>query len=1043
MIIFILLKCISPTSLIYKNFFDSFTYTNNGNTKQSYIGWSILSKDVNHQKNVVLCGSKNILFLDNQSTQYNLLLHKSFKLEVHYQVTVQFQLWMLDNWINNQLLIYFDNEIIINDQYSCSSSAINICQGSQNDEVTTMSLSVLHNRPSIQIVIFAQSGKMGISEFQLFIEECPSGCHSCDIMKCHNSVLFMQSFTSIMISAINSEGWMFSGTIQAAIDNCHDIFYHKSSGYNLEKEIQLKDHWAVSLNLKVMIFNSGSTTISIKIDDILVQQEIYTQGWISYSNSNVNYDGFWYYMTIKHVSITQYIHTKPVIKITVLTTMTSVYTAWAPWFGIRDFQLFIHPNYVCIDHNLNPFDGCFSFNFDCVQGCKNCVKGICMHCLDGWQYIEISKSCIPYCGDNIINSQEECDDGNQNPYDGCYNCKFSCPLDCELCKFGKCLQRMNYYSLQKSQNECLPYNFVSNPQKREQYKLPICQTQRFSNYYSIGIPFYLEKENKHTCSHNCHVCDFGTCLQCKPNYILQNQLCINVFEKNDDEQQQEYFVEIFYLKVIQETQNYFKKQKFNRIQFNFKYYQNYENNYPNLDYIDNCKNKVSSVCLECEIGYKLNVNGRACIPLCTDGMVVNYEICQNQNYQQVNGCFKCQFSCQLECLSCLNGICQVCLEGWQLVNGTCQQVCGDGLIAALSQEQCDDTNLIDGDGCYQCFFQCMPYCQYCINQKECLNCEEHFEWVENQCKPICGDLFIVQELEECDDGNQISSDGCDYCQFQCKFDCQICVDRTCIDNNNQQDEPTSNDPKPTTPQVDNSCNQGCLLCQEDICQECEKYSTLEDGQCIKCGNGYKSDDEFCDDGNTFNNDGCSNQCMIEQGWDCNLSILQFSQCYQFAELSLKFLNQSFDTQHISLTYTKKVKLNEFNQFFLDQMSFDIENIKQNQYNINIEPVIPIILESARDINYIIKITFLEKIQSRPKLTVSIDAQFLDENQILVPPGNSEISLMIPQVMNLKQMEATAKMQVFGQNMMIGMGSVGASFQDSGCFVKQANLSTQR
>jgi len=35
-----------------------------------------------------------------------------------------------------------------------------------------------------------------------------------------------------------------------------------------------------------------------------------------------------------------------------------------------------------------------------------------------------------------------------------------------------------------------------------------------------------------------------------------------------------------------------------------------------------------------------------------------------------------------------------------------------------------------------------------------------------------------------------------------------------------------------------------------------------------CGDGFILASEACDDGNTFNQDGCSNLCTIESGWTC-------------------------------------------------------------------------------------------------------------------------------------------------------------------------------
>lgn len=36
-----------------------------------------------------------------------------------------------------------------------------------------------------------------------------------------------------------------------------------------------------------------------------------------------------------------------------------------------------------------------------------------------------------------------------------------------------------------------------------------------------------------------------------------------------------------------------------------------------------------------------------------------------------------------------------------------------------------------------------------------------------------------------------------------------------------------------------------------------------------CGDGERDTDEECDDGNTVNGDGCSDQCTVESGWDCS------------------------------------------------------------------------------------------------------------------------------------------------------------------------------
>lgn len=46
---------------------------------------------------------------------------------------------------------------------------------------------------------------------------------------------------------------------------------------------------------------------------------------------------------------------------------------------------------------------------------------------------------MPICGDGLVVDLEECDDGNNLPYDGCYNCKFECNITCIFCVYGECL----------------------------------------------------------------------------------------------------------------------------------------------------------------------------------------------------------------------------------------------------------------------------------------------------------------------------------------------------------------------------------------------------------------------------------------------------------------------------------------------------------------------------------------------------------------------------------------------------------------------------
>ena len=50
--------------------------------------------------------------------------------------------------------------------------------------------------------------------------------------------------------------------------------------------------------------------------------------------------------------------------------------------------------------------------------------------------------------------------------------------------------------------------------------------------------------------------------------------------------------------------------------------------------------------------------------------------------------------------------------------------------------------------------------------------------------------------------------------------------------------------------------------------EVEAYSCSAELPPSDCGNGVLDTGEQCDDGNTFIDDGCSNTCQIEEGWQC-------------------------------------------------------------------------------------------------------------------------------------------------------------------------------
>jgi cysteine-rich repeat protein len=213
----------------------------------------------------------------------------------------------------------------------------------------------------------------------------------------------------------------------------------------------------------------------------------------------------------------------------------------------------------------------------------------------------------------------------------------------------------------------------------------------------------------------------------------------------------------------------------------------------------------------------------------------------------------------IRCRTCnlLNGVdgtsvdCDVFDDGDDLDN-SCPEgaVCGDGIVDG---HECDDGNNVSGDGC------------------DGTSCVIEPGWTcsgePSVCTPICGD-GLVRGAETCDDGNTTPGDGCSAtCTIEPGYDCTsepsacttICGDglvrgaETCDDGG-------------TAP--GDGCNGACEIERGWTC-------TGEPSSCATvCGDGIIAGAETCDDtsaGGAFveAGDGCDTACMIEPGWGCN------------------------------------------------------------------------------------------------------------------------------------------------------------------------------
>ncbi len=283
-----------------------------------------------------------------------------------------------------------------------------------------------------------------------------------------------------------------------------------------------------------------------------------------------------------------------------------------------------------------------------------------------------------------------------------------------------------------------------------------------------------------------------------------------------------------------------------------------------------CGNGIVESGEECDDGNANNITG-PCTPSCTilvcgNNIVESPEECDDGNLIDNDGCSSlcvvepeicCAFCTRISTGATVFGSCPVdCATGppscagfdqhFLQVFGDCNfctnHTCGDGLldtgVVGIPDEQCDDGNLIDGDGCNS-------------------TCQNEF----------CGDGVVNNVIEECDDGNTIDGDGCSStCVNEtacCSTVGEITGNTLCFLSDSCGFVPRPNG----TTCIDPGDRQPCcfggaqqVFGADPVC--CTALSGVV-GLCPACGDGNLDPGEECDDGNTVDHDGCNSVCVLE------------------------------------------------------------------------------------------------------------------------------------------------------------------------------------
>lgn len=337
--------------------------------------------------------------------------------------------------------------------------------------------------------------------------------------------------------------------------------------------------------------------------------------------------------------------------------------------------------------------------------------------------------------------------------------------------------------------------------------------------------------------------------------------------------------------------------------------------------------------------------GGACGDLvCGDGFVDPGEDCDDANLDPADGCDACSFTCVVDadcdpadpCAG--DGVCaadHTCStvsplpDGTACAGGACMDgacvtgTCGNGAIEP--GEECDDANLVDGDGCdASCQITCEdpaadcpapPACNMavCTAAKTCATapdpskdgevCGQDLLCAGGACigdGAVCGN-GVVEPGEDCDFG-AANGPGTG-CEAICKFSCTTAPD-SCADPN-----PCNGTEKCSTVVVDGKLGQKCSIGSTAApCTPCGSGLCAAGGQCVPstcgdgcidaakgesceppngttcdsacktniCGNGVRETGEQCDDGNLTSLDGCSATCRFEQIHRVRYLVLEYA-----------------------------------------------------------------------------------------------------------------------------------------------------------------------
>ncbi|KAM3129600.1 hypothetical protein pb186bvf_018281 [Paramecium bursaria] len=322
--------------------------------------------------------------------------------------------------------------------------------------------------------------------------------------------------------------------------------------------------------------------------------------------------------------------------------------------------------------------------------------------------------------------------------------------------------------------------------------------------------------------------------------------------------------------------------------------------------------KCNQNCYQCE--YQSNYC-TACYPNSNAQLTNNACTCQQSQYLYENNTCK---DCPPLCITCTQiNRCQSCKQYSYLQNQLCQ--CLEGYYYSSNYKICLECNnlcqtCLDSQSCNICkpnsyLFQNQCLCDKCYyqNQNQCQSCQLK----DSLTKIACQFSQCKSQLDfYCFDDNIIPKDGCfnnliqhywgclieeasEYNCYKCPNQCNSCIIQLNLTYCLECDQGYFNSNYDCIKCYDPSCRfctsiYNCQICNNNLvpnqgqCLQCDQGYYLQNSSCKNlCGDGIKTLEEQCDDGNQYSFDGCTIDCLIQENFICyeqsRISICFFSQ----------------------------------------------------------------------------------------------------------------------------------------------------------------------